>query len=410
MELSAPRRFNDPAADAARLLFVVAFAVLFIAVPIAAAVSRQAIYSLLPIGAVLTLVAASLSIETNGIEVAGRRLLTGTALIGFCLVMWASLSVIWTPFPAEAAVRIAKGVVTAALVISAAAVLASRSVGADALMLPGGVAAAACAVVLVSLVGAPGSIQIEPDGTTTLDRAAVGLVLLIWPALAVLALRRLPAAAGALATAVAIAVFAARLPIGILALGAGALAYGSARLRRGRTRFALAALFGALILLCPLLPLAVKLLVGGNTLPDFAAPIKIWGDILAADGARMFTGHGLDTATRGIAYGYLPARTPHSLLFEVWYELGIVGAVFAALFTYRIFMALGRAPRLVAPYLLAGFTTGLVVTMLGLGTAQVWWLTLVGLNVLAFAVTANGHHGKRPSIIVRQRIEPGEGK
>jgi hypothetical protein len=97
-------------------------------------------------------------------------------------------------------------------------------------------------------------------------------------------------------------------------------------------------------------------------------------------------------------------------LFEVWYELGIVGAVFAALFTYRIFMALGRAPRLVAPYLLAGFTTGLVVTMLGLGTAQVWWLTLVGLNVLAFAVTAKGHHGKRPSIIVRQRIEPGEGK
>jgi hypothetical protein len=409
MELSAPRRLNDPAVDAARLLFVVAFALLFIAVPVAAAISRQAIYSLLPIGAVLTLVAASLSTETNGIEVAGRRLLTGTALIGFCLVLWAAFSVIWTPFPAEAAVRIAKGVITAALVISGTAVLASRSVGTDALILPVGVAAAACAVVLASLVGAPGSMQIEPDGTTTLDRAAVGLVLLIWPALAVLALRGLAAAAGALAAAVAIAVFAARLPIGILALGAGALAYGSARLRRGRTRFALAALFGALILLCPLLPLAAKL-AGGSTLPDFAAPIQIWGDILAADGARMFTGHGLDTATRGIAYGYLPARTPHSLLFEVWYELGIVGAVFAALFTYRIFMALGRAPRLVAPYLLAGFTTGLVVTMLGLGTAQVWWLTLVGLNVLAFAVTANGHYGKRPSIIVRQRIEPGEGK
>jgi O-antigen ligase len=73
------------------------------------------------------------------------------------------------------------------------------------------------------------------------------------------------------------------------------------------------------------------------------------GDVIAADGARIFTGHGLDTATRGIAYGYLPARTPHSLLFEVWYELGIVGAALAALFTYRIFMALGRAPRAIAP-------------------------------------------------------------
>jgi O-antigen ligase len=301
-------------------------------------------------------------------------------------------------------VRVIKGIVTVALVIAAASVLASRNVGPDALMLPGGLAAAGCAVVLVSLIGAPGSAQIEPDGTTTLDRAATGLVLLVWPALAALALRGLPAAAGALAAAIAIAVFAARLPVGILALGAGALAYGASRLRRGRTRFALGILFAALILLCPLIPLAVKA-AGGNNLPDVAAPLKIWGDILAADRARILTGHGLDTATRGIAYGYLPARTPHSLLFEIWYELGIVGATLAALFTYRVFMALGRAPRVIAPYLLAGFTTGLVVTILGLGTAQVWWLTLVGLDVLAFAVTANGHYGKRPSIIVRPPVE-----
>jgi hypothetical protein len=403
MQLTAPSRFNDPAADAARLLFVVAFAVLFVATPLAAAVSRQAIYSLLPIGAILTLVAASLSTETNGIEVASTRLRSLTAFIGLSLVLWAALSIIWTPFPAEAGVRVLKGVVTAALVISAAAIIASRSVGPDALMLPGGLAATAFAVVVVSLVGAPGAAQVEPDGTTTLDRAAIALVLLVWPALAVLALRGLPAAAGALAAALAIAVFAAGLPVGILALGAGALVYGAARFRRGRTRLVLGVLFAALILVCPLIPLAARL--AGANLPDGLTPLKIWGDILAADGARIFTGHGLDTATRGIAYGYLPPRAPRSLLFEVWYELGIVGAALAALFTYRIFMALGRAPRLVAPYLLAGFTTGLTVTILGLGTAQVWWLTLVGLDVLAFAITAKGHYGTRPSIIVRSRIE-----
>jgi hypothetical protein len=404
MQLSAPPRFQDPAADAAKLLFLVAFVVLFVAMPLAAAVSRQAIYSLLPIGAVLTLVAGSLSVETNGAELASARLSTLTAGIGLCLVLWAALSMIWTPFPGEAGVRVIKGMVTAALVISAATVLASRSVGPDALMLPCGLAAGAGAVVLVSLIGSPGSLQVEPDGTTTLDRAAIALVLLAWPALAVLALRGLPAAAGALAAAIAIAVFSARLPVGILALGAGGLAYAAALFRRGRTRFALGLFFAALILLCPLIPLALRL-IGGNNLPEVAAPLKIWGDILAADGARIFTGHGLDTATRGIAYGYLPPATPRSLLFEIWYELGIVGAALAALVTYRIFMALGRAPRSTAPYLLAGLTTGLTVTALGLGTAQVWWLTLVGLDVLAFAVTANGHYGKRPSIILRQRIE-----
>jgi hypothetical protein len=268
MQLSAPTRFNDPAADAAKLLFVVAFAVLFVGVPLAAPISRQAIYSLLPIGAVLTLVAAGLSHETSGIEVASTRLRGLTAFVGLCLVLWAALSIIWTPFPGEAGVRVVKGIVTALLVISAASILASRSIGPDALILPCGLAAAACAVVLVSLLGAPGAAQVEPDGTTTLDRAAIALVLLVWPALAVLTLRGLPAAAGALAAAIAIAVFAARLPVGILALGAGALVYGAARLRRGRTRAALGIFFAALILFCPLIPLAVKFL-GGNALPDF---------------------------------------------------------------------------------------------------------------------------------------------
>jgi hypothetical protein len=409
MQLSTYRRFDDPAADAAKLLFLVAFGILFVVIPLAGTISRQAIYSLLPIGAILILVAASLSVETGGLEVASTRLTTATALVGFCLVLWAALSLIWTPFPAEAGIRIVKGIATAILVMSAASVLASRSVGTDALLLPGGAAAAAFTVVVVGLLGMPGAAQVEPDGTTTLDRAAIGLVLLIWPALAVLALRGWAAAAGAVAAAIAIAVFAARVPIGILGLGAGGLVWGAARLRRGRTRFALGVLFGGLILFCPLIPLAVKL-VGGNDLLGFAAPLKVWGDILAADGARIFTGHGLDAATRGIAYGYLPPQTPRSLLFELWYELGIVGAALAALFTYRIFMALGRAPRMIAPYLLAGLTAGLTVTILGLGTAQVWWLTLVGLDVLAFAVTAKGRYGKRPSIIVRPRMDVEEGR
>jgi hypothetical protein len=68
-------------------------------------------------------------------------------------------------------------------------------------------------------------------------------------------------------------------------------------------------------------------------------------------------------------------------------------------------MALGRAPRAIAPYLLAALTAGLTVTILGLGTAQVWWLTLVGLDVLAFAITAKGRYGRRPAIIVRPAME-----
>ncbi|GAC1328227.1 MAG: hypothetical protein NVSMB26_03240 [Beijerinckiaceae bacterium] len=407
MQLQPYRRIDDPAAGAAKLLFLVSLAVLFVAAPLAATGTRQAIYSIMPIGAVLTLIAASLSDETNGVDLARSRLSSITALVGLCLVLWAALSLIWTPFPGEAGARLTKGVVTAILVIAAASILASRSVGSDALILPAGVAVAACAVIIAGLLGAPEAGQIEPDGTTTLDRAAIGLVLLLWPALAVLALRGFAAAAGALGAAVLIAVLAARIPVGIAALAAGGFAFGAARLRRGRTRFALAVFFAGLFLLCPLVPLLAKI-VGSGVLPDFAASLKIWGDILAKDGARLLTGHGLDAAARGIAYGYLPGQTPRGLLFEIWYELGIVGAALGALFIYRVCMAVGRAPRMLAPYLLAGLTAGLTVTILGLGTAQVWWLTLVGLDVLAFAVTAKGRYGKRPSIIVRPRMEAAE--
>src|SRR4051794_23909406 len=141
MQLTAPSRFNDPAAAAARLLFVVAFVVLFVGVPLASSVSRQAIYSLLPIGAVLTLVAASLSTETNGFEVASTRLATLTALIGLCLALWAALSMVWTPFPIEAGVRGLKGGITPRLVTSPPPLPASRAVWAEAPMLPGGPAA-----------------------------------------------------------------------------------------------------------------------------------------------------------------------------------------------------------------------------------------------------------------------------
>src|SRR5947209_6327873 len=125
MQFPTSRRFDDRAADAARLLFLVSFVLLFVVTPIAATISRQAIYSLLPVAAVLTLVAASLSLETDATEVVARALISVTALSGFCLILWAALSVIWTPFPADAGLRILKGVVTVALVISAAAVLAS---------------------------------------------------------------------------------------------------------------------------------------------------------------------------------------------------------------------------------------------------------------------------------------------
>ena len=118
-----------------------------------------------------------------------------------------------------------------------------------------------------------------------------------------------------------------------------------------------------------------------------SGPISSKGESL-----RLITGHGLDTATRGVIAGFLPAATPHGVLFQVWYELGIVGACTSAVLVARAFIAAGRTPGAIAPFLLAGLVCGLTLAISGLSTAQLWWVTLLSVVAIAFAAVAKGQY------------------
>jgi hypothetical protein len=197
----------------------------------------------------------------------------------------------------------------------------------------------------------------------------------------------------------ACAVIAVGTPVAIFALALSALTYFFARNRPARVARDLALGWGALMLLSPLLADFVSALFAPERLPAIADPTIVWGQIVGKDGLRTLIGHGFDAGARAVTAGYLPLSSPHSFLFEFWFELGIVGVCAAAFVIALVFQLAGSAPALIAPLLLAGLMSALLVSAFGVGLAPIWWVTFLALDALAFALVLHGHfRGRRPSV------------
>ncbi|WP_018266824.1 hypothetical protein [Methylosinus sp. LW4] len=397
------RTIDDPAAEAARLLARLSIMLLFIISQLAPILTRQTIYILLPIGAALLLLSASLAPESRRLREIAVLALTPTALAAFFFVGWTGLSLAWTPFGAGPAERYAKSAATLALVAAACALLPARTKTSNLNLLPIGTGAAAAALAAVALLSANGGDPPLDLDSNALQRAGLGLALAIWPALGALALRGRWVSAALLALVSVAACLLARAPNALPALIVGALALALSFGKARRAGSLLAILSAALILLAPLAPILVHL-VAPERLPTFAAPLETWGRIIANDGPRLLIGHGFGAAVFGVAGHYLYPDTPRSMLFQVWFDLGVLGALGLAAVVARAFYVIGRTRPVLAPFLLGGLATGLTICVLGPAAEQLWWLTLAGLNAIAYALVLKGQFRTR-----RPRLEPNGG-
>ena len=403
-------RFTEtPAAEAALLMIRLGLFLLAVASPVAAAVSRRAIFILTPVGCALLLIGGLLAPRGDILGGLRRAALSPSGIAGLFLAFWAGLSLIWTPFLADAGERYVKTLATCLLVLAAAAAIPGRTRTSNLYLFPIGVALAAIAAILVNLFG-PDSITGGAEGDSpTLDRATIGIVVLLWPSLGALMVRERWMSAGVLAAIAMVGVVAVWTPIALLAIVTGALTFAVATSRPRQTGRVLAFAFAALFLLAPLLPFVIRLILPSRN-PDiqgFLTPILVWTQIVSHEGVRLITGHGLDMATRGEVAGYLPAETPRSILFETWYDLGIVGAVSAAVLLGRALIGAGRTGVAVAPFLLAGIVSGMTIAILGLSTAQVWWVSLLGITAIAFTTAVKGEQPKhRPASALTTAHDP----
>lgn len=407
IRVSAPPRLFDPARGAARLLGWVGLTVLMIGAPLAGVLSRRSLFILLPIGAGLLAAAFTISVSSQGLRTFREALREPIGLAACLLGGWALLSLLWTPFPAEVWPDLVASLATIVLAALIIAHIPERRALKALYLVPGGVAVTALATLGMAVFGPAsfrGGSEFDPS---LLERSVLTLVVLVWPALGALTLFAHARLAMALAVLVAAALMAAGAPLAMATFVVGTLAFADAVGDPSRAARRTAVLFAGLLVIAPLMPFVLAPLaaaiapVGRSTV----AAMADWRALVAADGLRLATGHGIGTAAQGVIGGWLPPHAPRTMLFESWYELGLVGALSLAGVVGLGLLAAARAAPLSAPALLAGMTATLAIACFGVATAQVWFVTLASLQAVAFGLLCRSSRGgARPSAAEAERL------
>ena len=361
-----------------------------IAAPLAAVGGRRALVILVPVAIVLLILAAAL--ESDGREPWQRArvmLLTPAGGLALFLLFWAGLSLVWTPFPKEAAERFANVGGTAALSLLAVACLPRKMRASNLYMLPIGVVATALVLIMNTL--RTGSPETEEGGLS--QRAALLIALLAPAAYTWLAMRSKALLGTLLLIMVGLAATAAQAYGVLVALVVGIAIYALACKEAALARRIVLVGTAGLVLLAPLVPLILRPLVKigfGAQSAKFEA-VRVWARVVTQEPARLLTGHGFDTAMRARLAGLVPAGSPRGLLFELWYELGLLGAIAVALLLWRAVAASAHRPARDGAGILALIAMAFVLAVLGQGATQAWWLLGLMIAVMALSAVDRAH-------------------
>jgi hypothetical protein len=354
------------------------------------------LFVLFPVGVALLLVAASLD-PVAGVGPRLRALVASpVAWAAVALFAWAGLSLLWTPFPIPGAQRLLKIAMTA-LAATAVIVTARDHLRAtDLYLFPIGVL---MLMVTIFALWFAEQQTLEADGGR-IDAGGIAMAMLLFPAMGGLAARGRNGYARTLmllGLVYAFAIGSGPITAALLA-GIAVLSFSVSDLERTMRDIGRAAV--ALILAAPLL-LALSPTLFHAKLGSFGAPypaIAAAASLVLHDLPRLVTGHGVDTVVRGVDAGLLPTMTPRVALFEIWYELGILGALAAAAGVWFGFRAIGRAAPRLAPYLAATFAADLTLGFLSEGFAQMTWITLLAIGGIALGAAARSQYRTtRPS-------------
>lgn len=391
----------NPSADAAALLRRLGFAVLLFALPLTALFSRRALVVMAPLAVALIAMAALLDASMKNPWQRTVGVLTSPAgLAGLVLTVWAAMSLIWTPFLPSASERLLNILGMGLMGVAGYLALPERMRSANLYLLPVGVGLAAL-IGMAMLLRKGG--HLEPDGLGV-ERGMVFLVLALWPALTWLHSRGRNLEAVALALAVAIGAFLTADPLPFIGLAAGAVAFALTAASPRTGSRAIGLLMGGLLIAAPLVPFLLKPAAGLLGMgPSTLAGLEIWQTLVLKEPLRLVTGHGLETLWRGRLLGLLPQGAPFSLLFEIWYELGLVGAVSGAVLLSRAAASARGERPILGPGIMAAFASAFAFGACGIGSAQVWWFTALIVLVLMFIAVERGQfRTKRPKAILHR--------
>ena len=320
--------------------------------------------------------------------------LAALAFLGWCLV-----SLAWSPFPGLWGRVLSEFLPT----LAAAAILARLAparLPPWALPLGAGLLAAACLYIVASLaLGlAPQAWLGQRVALFMFNRPLLTLLLLAGPLAAFLALRGYPLAAGALVAVTALAILRSISGAATLGLLAGGVMFAIGRLAPRHFALALAAL--TLALAFALAPVEGDIL--HRLMPEAAherltqsssrARVAIAQSFGAAVAQAPWIGSGYGM---GLRFADVPAAQalepemramlavghPHNSFLQIWSELGLVGAMLAALVAFLALRAVAALPRLLFAAALGLLGAAVAVMFVEHGAWQGWWTAGCGAAI-----------------------------
>jgi len=377
----------DPAEDAALLLMRLGLLVLFVALPLGTDWSRRSLFLTYPIGLVLVLLSIFLvmprSTRARIFTFRIDSLLASALFLG----LWSLISLLWTPNWYESWGFASKAGLSMFFAALACRALPEHTRSANLYLISIGVFLAVIAVLLQAVS------RSLAEGIKPVDeRVGMTMIVLVWPALAALAIRRHVAWAGALAILTTLALIVTRQVASVTILACGAIVYSiamssgeKAEVRRKLAQI-LGLAFAALVLLAPVLALIAGLF--SSDAHGVAVAVK---QSLVSDFARLVTGRGIGAASHSELAALIPGSA-HWLMFEIWFDLGVLGALTLAALIYRTFIASLMLRPVVADFMLSALTCTALLSLTGQGMAQIWWVTLLCSTAIAFQTVINGQY------------------
>jgi hypothetical protein len=391
---------RDDAADASRFFSRMGYAVLAVGAPVGVVVHPLALFVFFPIGVAMILMAAALEAKPGFLDRILRSFGAPAFLALIAGLAWATLSVLWTPYPVSALQQVLKLALLIAATLLTIAAPRDNARATDLYLFPIGV------VLLMVAMAAKGlsNILMGASDDGGLQAGGVALAVLLFPALGGLTARgRNGYARLLLILSLAFAYIDSYRPLTV-ALFAGYLALSFSISDSKRTARELAWCAAALILLSPLIPALAPTVAAWvfhtklAVLPPPYASLSVAADIFTHDKLRLITGHGFETVSRGVRAAILPAQTPKALAFTVWYELGIVGAVLAAVGLWFAFRNLDHAPPQLAPFMAACFSAIVALCFLNVDFVDMTTMTLIAAAIISTDVAARSQYRTtRPS-------------
>lgn len=403
-EIASPNRHSLP-----EQLVRLGFFILVLGVILTMPFSRRAIFLFFPIGVALIVFASPFQKSTQTNHLKSVFLSNATFTLAF-VILWAAFSLAWTPSFEEAALKLAKFSGTVFLLALVLSLILSSVRPPDVYIIP--ISLAICALMTAGefayrfmSAGGAGEDAMFADfsgkGGDVEDsfviRSTLTLAILVWPGLKTLLLRERRLLAGLFATLVAIVMLIANNPFIYASLVAGILILTLALDNTKRAALWLGGAGALVFFAAPFLCLGLRYVTAHHYLTllpmikSFATPLYAWADIIKIAPVRLITGYGLDASVSALQPRAGEAIiAPKSFIFEIWFELGVLGALGVTTLIVLSAMTISRLHERVAPFALANYACVLVLIFSGIVTTQLWWVTLLCLNLIIIKAVIRG--------------------